>query len=104
MTSPEPPLDYRAIQRRTGRSTAGDGRKPHETDRSLQRVLAVRVLGLRVMVRDLILADGKVLESEFIWLCRENWMQGTSIRALEHDGTHLEADDDHFVLERRKSA
>ena len=45
----------------------------------------------------------KILESEFIRLCREKWMQGGAIRELEHDGTHLEADGDHFVLERRKS-
>ena len=44
----------------------------------------------------------KLLETEFIRLCRENWMRGKTIRELESDGTHLVADGDHFVLERRE--
>ena len=48
-------------------------------------------------------AEGaKLFETEFIRLCREKWMGGKTIRELESDGTHLAADGDHFVLERRE--
>lgn len=44
----------------------------------------------------------KLFETELIRLCREKWMRGKTIRELESDGTHLAADADHFVLERRE--
>lgn len=44
----------------------------------------------------------KLLEAEFILLCRKKWWPGKTIRELESVGTHLVADGDHFVLERRE--
>jgi len=44
----------------------------------------------------------KLFETELIRLCREKWMRGKTIRELESDGTHLAADADRFVLERRE--
>jgi hypothetical protein len=44
----------------------------------------------------------KLFETELIRLCREKWMAGKTIRERESDGTHLEADADRFVLERRE--
>jgi hypothetical protein len=43
-----------------------------------------------------------LFESELIRLCRENWMREKTILELESDGTHLAADTEHFVLERRE--
>jgi hypothetical protein len=45
-----------------------------------------------------------LFETEFIRLCREKWMRGKAIRELESVGTHLAADGDHFVLQRRENS
>lgn len=41
-------------------------------------------------------------ETELSKLYREKWIRGKTIREVESDATHLAADGDHFVLERRK--
>lgn len=44
----------------------------------------------------------KLFETELIRLCREMWMRGKTIRELESDGTHLAADAERFIVERRE--
>ena len=60
-----------------------------------QRVL----LGLVVFDSE---ATAKLFATELVALCRETWFQGKAICEHAASGTHLSADTDHLIVERRK--